>query len=59
MKVRVTFKKESPVYPGKEEIFENVTEIHYNYNNSGRIAFECEDTGYTYQIEWITEFETI
>lgn len=56
--VRIQFKEESPVYPGKEETFEKVVEIHYNYNNSGRLAIECEDTGYAYKVDWILEFET-
>lgn len=56
--VRIRFREDSPIYGGKVVIFENITEIHYNYENSGRIAFECEDTGYTYDIENILEFET-
>jgi len=59
MNVKVKFKPNSKFnncnYP---EIFENVTEVHYNYNNSGRIAIELEDTGYTYDIDEIKEFET-
>lgn len=56
MKVRVKFKPFSKF--NKEEIFEDVVEVHYNYNNSGRIAIECEDTGYTYDLKEIEEFET-
>jgi len=41
------------------ETLENITEIHFNYDNSGRIAFESDSygTGYTYAIAEIAEFE--
>lgn len=57
MKVIIKFKSNS-IYQGKTEIFENVVEIHYNYNNTGKIAIECQDTGFTYNICDIVEFET-
>jgi len=59
MKVRIKFNPDSPFKAGEEEILENLIEIHFNYNNSGKIAFEQEDTGCTYEINWIKEFETI
>jgi hypothetical protein len=47
----------------KEEILNNVTEIHYNFPSviSGRIAFESDihNTGCLRAIDEIEEFETI
>jgi len=59
MKVDIKFKEDSPFKPGETEHLENVVEVHFNYNNEGRIAFEQEDTGCTYQISWIKEFEVL
>lgn len=41
-------------------VLRNVHEIHYNYNNSGRIAFESNihGTGILYDISQVMEFET-
>jgi len=59
MKVNIQFNSNSPFRPGEKEILENVIEIHFNYNNEGRIAFEQEDTGCTYPINFIKEFEVL
>jgi hypothetical protein len=56
-KVRVTFKPES-FFINKIHTYENVIEVHYNYDNSGKIAIECENTGYVLPINQIQEFET-
>lgn len=59
MKVFIKFVQNSLHYENgiKQENFEDVQEIHYNYNKSNRIAIECADTGYTYDINDITEIE--
>ena len=60
IRVRVVFKD------GKTEVFENVTEIHYNYESTiakitgeRRIALESDidSTGSTHLIDNIEEFE--
>ena len=59
MIVDIKFKEDSPFKPGETEHLENVVEVHFNYNNEGRIAFEQEDTGCTYPISFIKEFEVV
>ena len=45
---------------GTEEVLHNITEIHYNYGGTKRIAFESDifATGITIEIKDIGEFET-
>jgi len=57
MTVDIKFKQDSPFKAGQEEHFKDVKEVHFNYNGSGRVAFESEDTGCTYDINWLEEFE--
>ena len=59
MKVHIKFNNDSPFKPGEEEILENVVEVHFNYNNEGKIAFEQENTGCVYPISFIKEFEVV
>lgn len=62
MDVKIYFNDDSP-YGQSSDTLKNITEIHYNYSpdiwNEPRIAFESdiEQTGYTYQIKHIREFE--
>jgi hypothetical protein len=56
MKIDIKFNSKTP-FNIKDEHFENVKEIHFNYNNEGKIAIELEDTGFVYSIDWIIEFE--
>ena len=66
MTVRVKFNANSP-FGDKQEIFENITEVHYNYKQMGigketnRVAFESDihGTGTTQPIEEIQEFEVL
>lgn len=59
MKVFIKFVPNSLYYRQgvKTEQHENVKEVHYNYTESNRIAVECADTGYTYNINDIAEIE--
>lgn len=59
MKVKIKFNKNSEYFKhgDKTEIIDDIIEIHYNFNSSGRIAFECKYTGGTYLIKDIEEFE--
>lgn len=59
MKVFIKFALNSLYYKNgtKQENFEDVQEFHYNYAESNRLAIECADTGYTYDINDITEIE--
>jgi hypothetical protein len=41
VKVTVKFKRSAP-YGRRQSTYRNVTEIHKNYNNTGRIAFESD-----------------
>lgn len=59
MKVYIIFHDNSPFKAGEEMILENVIEVYFNYNNEGRIAFEQEDSGCTYPISFIKEFEVM
>jgi hypothetical protein len=43
-----------------KETFEDVIEVHYNYPSplkTRSVAIEMEDTGYTYALDDIAEFE--
>lgn len=59
MKVIIKFKNDSKFAQcgATKENFEDVQEIHYNYNGSKAIAFECEGTGYVYDFTDIKEME--
>lgn len=54
VKVIIKFKRSSP-YGRRQSTYRNVTEIHKNYNNSGKIAFESDihTTGITQEIKHI------
>ena len=45
---------------GNKFVLHNITEIHYNFRGSTYVAFESEihETGYTFQIGKIKEFES-
>lgn len=51
-KVTLVF-KENSIYEKKQETFNNITEVHSNYANSGRVAIESDihRTGFTYKIK--------
>lgn len=59
--VKIKFSETSPYFKSgtKEETLENITEVHYNYDRNGRIAFgsDVDGTGYTYALADIAEFE--
>ena len=59
MKVFVKFAQNSLYYRNgiKQENFKDVQEVHYNYTESNRLAIECVDTGYNYNINDIAEIE--
>ncbi|HHX67456.1 MAG TPA: hypothetical protein GX708_05290 [Gallicola sp.] len=63
MKVLVKFALNSSYYQNgiKQETFKNVQEVHYNYTDiftgSNRLAIECADTSYIYNINDIAEIE--
>ncbi len=62
MRVKIKFSEDSLFFKDgtKEEIYTNITEIHFNYDGLGRIAFESDIdvTGNTFDIADIKEFET-
>lgn len=59
MKAFIKFTQNSLYYRNgiKQEQHEDVQEFHYNYAESNRLAIECHDTGYTYNINDIVEIE--
>ena len=68
-KIRVWWSPSIQEHFGISTVFRNVTEIHYNYRrryshplkgDRVMIAFESDihETGCTYEIGWIDEFET-
>ena len=61
-KVKMKFSEASP-FKGAEQTLRNVTEIHYKYPSvcGNSVAFESDvhQTGLTYQLGWIAEFEAI
>ncbi len=61
MNCKVKFSEESPYFRRgvKEDVIVDVTEIHFNYDGRGRIAFEQDSlgTGRTFDLKEIKEFE--
>jgi hypothetical protein len=60
MKVELKFFASSPFAANgvdPVEVFEDVKEVHYNYNGRGMVAIELETTGYTYPLKYVEEFE--
>jgi len=56
--IYVTFFPHSP-FGNIGVVLHNATEIHYGFADLNRIAFESDihDTGSTYDVIWIKEFE--
>ena len=55
MKAKIKFSHNAQKHYGEAVNFDTIREIHYNYDKSNKIAIECEDTGYTYNISDIDE----
>lgn len=57
--VNIKFKQGSTHYRHgrREDTLTDIVEIHFNYDNHGRIAFEREHSGETIDISDIYEFE--
>lgn len=63
LNVKIKFKKSSP-FGEVEEIYHNVTEIHYLYPTlleDKKVAFESDihGNGITHNVDYIKEFEAI
>ncbi len=61
MKVKIKFSRESLFYKNniKGQVWERITEIHFNYDGRKRIAFESDidGTGASFDVSDIEEFE--
>lgn len=61
MNVRVVHKDKNAPKGEKQVTYNNVTEIHYNYDRQGKIALESNVhlTGCTIYLEEVLEFEAL